>query len=78
MSHTHRALVHRPRIRRRPPVSVTISRRKAELQAAIQAVDVAMEIHHLALAAPRGPTDDTTTCVDLYNAWTNLRRIIAD
>ena len=76
MSDTNRPLIWRPRIRRRPPPRVAAKRRRAQLHEAIQAVDLAMEIHHLALAAPRGPTDDTSTCVDLYIAWQNLRRII--
>lgn len=76
MSHTHRALIQRPRIRRRPPPSVAIEQRRAELRTAIQALDMALEIHHLALAAPRGPTDDTATFVDAYNAWMHLKTLL--
>lgn len=78
MSDSDRPLICRPRIRRRPPRSTLAQRRRLRIKEAIQAVDLTMRIHYLALAEPRKPTGDTATCVDLYNAWEHLRRMIGE
>lgn len=77
MSHTHRPLIHRPRIRRRPLPSRRMRLRQIrEIDDAISRCDLCLGIHMVAVAAPRDASDVRQTASELAFAWQRLKTLL--